>query len=107
MRGKKQRKYSAQTAYEKLESSLMNLYSTEGEKVFRAAKILDACKLNLGGSSRFLETHLNATRKSLLFSDTVLIPDPIMPWIEERRDEEQFKHVIPLQMAVLSFTCQI
>ncbi len=86
-------------AYSTLEDNLKSLYNAEATNAFLAAKNLDACKLNLGGSSRFLKTHLNATRKSLLFSDTVLIPDPIMPWIERKRSEEQFQHVIPLQMA--------
>ncbi|MEC6815290.1 hypothetical protein VXS05_09480 [Photobacterium toruni] len=86
-------------AFSTLEDDLRKLYSEEGGKAFSAAKKLDACKLNLGGSSRFLQTQLNATRKSLLYSDTVLIPDPIMPWLEKKRDEEQFKHIIPLQMA--------
>lgn len=82
-----------------LEKELKRLYLEEGSKAFSAAKSLDACKLNLGGSSRFLLTQLNATRKSLLYSDTVLIPDPIMPWLEKNRDEERFSHIIPLQMA--------
>ncbi|MGY3866766.1 hypothetical protein [Aeromonas bivalvium] len=82
-----------------LEKELKRLYSEEGAKAFSAAKSLDACKLNLGGGSRFLLTQLNATRKSLLYSDTVLIPDPIMPWLEKSRGEEKFSHVIPLQMA--------
>lgn len=86
-------------AFSTLEEELNKLYSEEGGKAFSAAKKLDACKLNLGGSGRFLQTQLNATRKSLLYSDTVLIPDPIMPWLERKRDEEQFRHVIPLQMA--------
>ncbi|MDP3848028.1 MAG: hypothetical protein Q8R10_16555 [Pseudomonas sp.] len=86
-------------AFSTLEKKLKILYSEEGGKAFSAAKKLDACKLNLGGSSRFLQTQLNATRKSLLYSDTVLIPDPVMPWLEKKRDEEQFDHVIPLQMA--------
>lgn len=85
-------------AFSTLEKNLKKLYSEEGGKAFSAAKKLDACKLNLGGSSRFLQTQLNATRKSLLYSDTVLIPDPVMPWLEKKRDEEQFSHVIPLQM---------
>ncbi len=93
------RSESAMLAYSTLETELKKLYSEEGGKAFRAAKKLDACKLNLGGSSRFLETQLNATRKSLLYSDTVLIPDPVMPWIEKKRDEEKFSHIIPLQMA--------
>ncbi|MBN8446653.1 MAG: hypothetical protein J0M22_14425 [Gammaproteobacteria bacterium] len=90
---------SSMRAFSVLETELKKLYSEEGGKAFGAAKKLDACKLNLGGSSRFLETQLNATRKSLLYSDTVLIPDPLMPWLEKKRDEEKFSHVIPLQMA--------
>jgi hypothetical protein len=86
-------------AFSTLEKGLKKLYSEEGGKAFNAARKLDACKLNLGGSSRFLQTQLNATRKSLLYSDTVLIPDPVMPWLEKNRDEEKFNHVIPLQMA--------
>ncbi len=89
---------SAMVAFSNLERELKKLYSEEGGKAFSAAKKLDACKLNLGGSSRFLGTQLNATRKSLLYSDTVLIPDPVMPWLEKSRDEEKFSHVIPLQM---------
>jgi hypothetical protein len=89
---------SAMVAFATLERELKKLYSEEGGKAFSAAKKLDACKLNLGGSSRFYETQLNATRKSLLYSDTVLIPDPVMPWLEKSRDEEKFTHVIPLQM---------
>lgn len=86
-------------AFSTLEKELKKLYSEEGGKAFSAAKKLDACKLNLGGGSRFLQTQLDATRKSLLYSDTVLIPDPVMPWLEKKRDEEKFCHVIPLQMA--------
>ena len=86
-------------AFSTLEKDLKKLYIEEGGKAFNAAKKLDACKLNLGGGSRFLKTQLNATRKSLLYSDTVLIPDPIMPWLEKKRDEEQFKLVNLLQMA--------
>lgn len=86
-------------AFSTLEKELKKLYLEEGGKAFSAAKKLDACKLNLGGSSRFLQTQINATRKSLLYSDTVLIPDPVMPWLEKKRDEEQFGHVILLQMA--------
>lgn len=99
LRENSSRAESAMVAFSTLETELKKLYSEEGGKAFSAAKKLDACKLNLGGSSRFLETQLNATRKSLLYSDTVLIPDPVMPWLEKKRDEEKFSHVIPLQMA--------
>ncbi|WP_254413680.1 hypothetical protein [Vibrio furnissii] len=86
-------------AFVRLGDKLNSLYESQGEEVYQLTKEMDACKLNLGGSSRFLKTHLNATRKSILFSDTVLIPDPIMPFLEKSREEERFSHVIPLQMA--------
>ncbi|VAX25271.1 hypothetical protein MNBD_NITROSPINAE03-371, partial [hydrothermal vent metagenome] len=93
------RQYDVQVAYPKLEEKLKKLYTEEGEAAYKAAQNLDACKLNLGGSSRFLATQLNATRKAILYSDTVLIPDPVMPWLEKNRDEEAFQHVYPLQAA--------
>jgi len=94
-----QRQLEIQNAYAILEGKLKRLYQSESASAFRSAQKLNSCKLNLGGSSRFMRTQLNVTRKSLLYSDTVLIPDPIMPWIEKTRDEENFQHVIPLQMA--------
>jgi len=97
--GSSVRKKKVQNAYHDLEKNFRHLYSREGTQVFKAAKDINACKLNLGGGSRFLETHLEATRKSLLFSDIVLIPDPIMPWLEKKRDEEKYQHVFPLQMS--------
>lgn len=93
------RQLEIQNAYSKLDERLKRLYQSEGASAFRSSKKLDGCKLNLGGSNRFLHTQLNATRKSLLYSDTVLIADPLMPWIEKARNEEKFRHVIPLQMA--------
>lgn len=86
-------------AFSVLEDKLKSLYSAHGSDVFKIVQQLDCCKLNLGGSTRFLKTQLNATRKSLLFSDTVLIPDPILPFLERERPEERFSHLAPLQMA--------
>lgn len=54
---------------------------------------MDVFKINLGGSSRFLKTQLNAVRKSLLLTDMVLIPDPILPWLEKERVEEKFSNI--------------
>lgn len=72
---------------------LVNLYKTESAQAFKAAQNLDVFKINLGGSSRFLKTQLNAVRKSLLLTDLVLIPDPILPWIENERAEEKLKNL--------------
>lgn len=99
LQGNEKRVADSQKAYETLEVKLRQLYSSKGLAAFKAAKTFDACKLNLGGSTRFFGTQLNATRRSLLYSDCVLIPDPIMPWLEAARDEERFRHVLPLQAA--------
>lgn len=99
LRGNEKRVTQVYKAYEDLETKLRQLYSSKGVDAFKAAKAFDACKLNLGGSTRFLGTQLNATRRILLYSDCVLIPDPIMPWLETDRHEERFRHVMPLQAA--------
>ena len=72
---------------------LVNLYTSESAQAFKAAQNLDVFKINLGGSSRFLKTQLNAVRKSLLLTDLVLIPDPILPWIEKERGDEKLKNL--------------
>lgn len=72
---------------------LVKLYASESAEAFKSAQNLDAFKINLGGSSRFLKTQLNAVRKSLLLTDIVLIPDPILPWIEKERVDEKLKNL--------------
>lgn len=99
IRGNSKREAESLNAFSKLENNLRQFYSAESIDAYRSAKNLDVYKLNLGGSSRFLQTHLHATRKSLLFTDIVLIPDPIMPWIERDRTEERFRYVQILEIA--------
>ena len=91
-KGNSKREAECFNAFLKLESDLRSFYSQESANAYLCAKNIDACKLNLGGSSSFLKSHLHATRKSLLFADIVLIPDPIMPWIEHERTEERFQY---------------
>ncbi|MBB1441412.1 hypothetical protein H5202_22885, partial [Shewanella sp. SG41-4] len=76
-----------------LEANLRALYSTYGSGAFQFAQELNACKLVLGGSSRFYETQLNATKRSILFADTVLIPDPVLPYFERDRVEEKYIYI--------------
>lgn len=76
-----------------MEQSLRSLYSSQGPDAFKFAQELNACKLVLGGSSRFYGTQLNATKRALLFADTVLIPDPILPYLERERPEEKFLYI--------------
>lgn len=88
---------NARQSYKTLEEKLRKLYGQESMGCFKAVQNINCCKVNLGGSSRFLETQLNATRKSLLITDMVLIPDPVMAWLETSREHEKFKLVQLLQ----------
>jgi len=62
--------------------------------LFGLGSQLGGVKLVVGGSSRFTESHLASVRKMVLYGDTILIPDPILPWIESPRIEERFSHVL-------------
>ncbi|MEK6280777.1 MAG: hypothetical protein AABN95_10525 [Acidobacteriota bacterium] len=64
---------------------------------FKEARSYGGMKVVLGGGSRFLTTQLEAVRKMLLYTDTILIPDPVYPWLEVERTEEKFRHVNMLQ----------
>lgn len=92
------RRLSASMAsFETLAKKLGELYAQESVECFRSAKNIKCCKINLGGSSRFLETQLYAVKKTILVSDIVLIPDPVMPWFEAKREHEKFKFVNIIQ----------
>lgn len=80
-----------------LDRNVRPFYASRGAKAFEDAKQLGGMNLVLGGSSRFLATQLNSVSTAVLYSDTVLIPDPVMPWLEDDRREEEFRHVLLLQ----------
>jgi hypothetical protein len=54
-------------------------------------------RLVLGGGSRFQRSQLDSVLTAVLYSDTVLVPDPVMPWLERDRREERFRHVLLLK----------
>jgi hypothetical protein len=85
-------------AYSKLHDELRALYGSRGLDTFRAAKQIAGLKLVQAGT-RFTESHLKSLQTSLLYADTVLIPDPVYPWIESDRREERFRDVLLLQNA--------
>ena len=60
---------------------------------------LAGTKLVLGGSSNFGTNQFASTRSALLYADTVLIADPLYPWIEDARQYERFRLVAPLRAA--------
>jgi hypothetical protein len=88
----------AATAFPWLYDTLGAIYSTDGLKAFQIAKRIGGLKLVQAGS-RFTNSHLKNVQASLLYADTVLIPDPVVPWIESRRIEEKFRDVLLLQNA--------
>jgi hypothetical protein len=80
-------------------NALHDYYQRHQFDNFASAKSYGGMKLVLGGGSRFLTTQLEAVRKMLLYADTILIPDPVYPWLEVERTEEKFRHVNMLQNA--------
>ncbi len=76
---------------------LIRFYTQHRTTLWTASQSQGGVKLVLGGSSRFGRTQLDAVRRLLLYADTVLIPDPVLPWIEAERKEERFPHVSILE----------
>lgn len=89
----------AQGAYRWAARSLPEFYNKHKTDNLSAGRTLGGVKLVLGGSSRFGVAHLDTVKKMLLYADTVLIPDPILPWLETERQEERFKRVLLLETA--------
>lgn len=89
LRGNEYQLKKSEKAFRDLSDRLSKFYAQNTINCFAAVKKIDCFKVHLGGSSKFLETQLNATRKSILFSDIVLIPDPVLPWFESKRRYEK------------------
>jgi hypothetical protein len=89
----------AADSYPWLDSEFRTFVAKRGVEAFGNATSLGGTNLVLGGSSRFLGSQLDSTLAMVLYSDTVFIPDPIMPWLEKKRSEERFQHVQLLQAA--------
>jgi hypothetical protein len=88
-----------EAAFTWLDTEVRSWVAKRGNKAFSAARQLGGMKLVLGASSRFLGSELNSVTTASLYSDTVLISDPVMPWLERHRTEERFQHVLVLQAA--------
>lgn len=85
-----------QAAFIWVVEKLTDLYAQRGAAAFSAAKDLGGLKLVLGGS-RVRRSHLDSIQTTALYCDTVLVPDPVMPWIEKDRSEERFGRVLFMQ----------
>jgi len=79
--------------------ALDSFYKRFAAHLYAEAKSLGGLKLVLGGTSRVGKSQLETVRKMLLYADSILIPDPILPWIESAREEERFRSVQLLEAA--------
>ncbi len=86
-----------ESAFRWVIDKLGDLYANDAGEAFNAARQLGGMRLVLGGGTRFKESQLRAVSRSLLYADTILIPDPVMPWLETEREEERFRHVLILE----------
>ncbi len=84
-------------AFTWLDTDFRTFVARRGGDAFADAKQLGGMNLVLGGSSRFGRSQLNSTSATVLYSDTVFIPDPVIPWMERERTEEKFRHLNLLQ----------
>ncbi len=84
-------------AYRWADEELRQFYAHESVNAFKTAREIGGLKLVQGGSSRFHRSQFDSVRGSLLYADTVLVPDPVLPWLESARQEERFRHVLFLQ----------
>lgn len=84
----------ADSAFFWFEQTIRNFYYKGMERGYEDIRSLGGMKLVLDCGSYFTDSHFDATRKMLLYADTILIPDPVLPWIEAERHEERFNKVI-------------
>ncbi len=90
----------SQPAYEWAVDNLIDLYERARKQgVYEGIHRLAGLKLVFGGGSRFTGSHLSASRRVLLYADTILIPDPVLPWIEAPRPWKKFPRVQLLEAA--------
>lgn len=79
--------------------TIATFYERTGTSTLREAKALGGLRFVVGGTSQFRDSHFVGVRKALLYADTILVPDPVLPWIESPREEERFRHVLLLREA--------
>jgi len=86
-------------AYLYVHEALSVFYKRFAQHMFFEAKNLSGLKLVLGGASHFGQSQFDSVRRMLLYADSILIPDPILPWIESARAEEGMRSIRLLESA--------
>jgi hypothetical protein len=84
---------AVQSAFEWAEPELNKIYKHETIKAFGAAADLGGIKVVQGGGAHFRASQLNAAKRMILYTDTVLIPDPVFALVEAKRPEERFHSI--------------
>jgi len=88
-------------AFSKGIDNLMKYYSKYKANAYSLCRQLGGIKLIVGGSQRLFSPTLQSVKSMLLYADTILIPDPVLPWIEIAREEERFRHIHMLEAIFL------
>lgn len=91
--------YRMEDAFIFADTTLRPFYAQNGMRAYELASRLAGTKLVLGGASNFGTSQLAGTRSTLLYADTVLIADPLYPWLEDKREHEKFPLVASLREA--------
>jgi len=75
---------------EKYVPAILNFHGKNTNLLLNAGKAIGGLKNVMGGNSRFSKSAFDGLRKFALYTDTIFIPDPILPWVEIERKEERF-----------------
>jgi hypothetical protein len=85
--------HRGQRAWETYVPKILKFQGENTELLLGAGKSIGGLKNVMGGSSRFPGAAFDGFRKFALYTDTIFIPDPVLPWLEVDREEERFRHV--------------
>lgn len=78
-------------AVDMLEEQLKDFYDRHLQKALAFAQNDHSHKLLIGGSNSFGFLQYNAVKAAALMAPTILIPDPVLPWIAEEKKNEKFR----------------
>lgn len=92
----------AKRLFQSAQRSLSDLHRHYGESLdirLKAARDMPGLKLVMGGAQAFSNASFRATKSMLLYSDSILIPDPVHRWFEIEGEPlgEAFPHARMLQ----------
>lgn len=74
-----------------LEQKLIAFYNKYRENILAKAAEINGYKLLLCGANAINVPQFHAIKVASLFSDAILVPDPILPWFAEEKKNEKFK----------------